>query len=600
MKLLTLTLFFIVSLSANNIKVLESKYLLDAEHVYSINQVYENKDELSNFLYEKKTFGLKDDTLWIYIKVKSTAQVDSANMIEFLYPLHDYIEVNEYNRGKIIDKYITGDLTKYGTRKVDATNFIVPYTLKADETKEFIFKIDSKSSLSMGMKFLSKDEYYIKNKNKELILGSYYGAVLIMLLYNIILYLMIKEKVYLYYVLFHISYVLAQLSLNGFAFAHLWPDYPEINSYFFPLLMIITNYYSIVFSLEFLDLKKYHLKFYNYYRFLIALHFILFFTSFFLSYSSTLKTMLVISIISISSLLFTGIYILIKHKTVSSKFFVIAWSSILIGAMLTEFQNSGILDMSTVVSYGAQIGAFIELTLLSIALAYRYNTVYNKLALTESNLRTLNTHLQEKVDEQTKDLKLMIKELHHRVKNNFQVILTFLWAQKKSIKDESSIKALEQTTQRIYAISSLHELLNISDAISINIKTYIQGILDSFIIQDDTIVYKHHVEEIMLNYDEAVVIGLILNELITNSNKYAFQGITNPYISVNFSIKENKYMLKYTDNGIGCDESKIENSSGLGYDLINGLSQKNNAELSISSNNGMELTMIFDKKMTNE
>jgi len=597
-KILLFFILFYNYIYANSIEILESKYFLDSQHSYTINQAYKNKDSFLPFAYEKQNFGLREDSLWLYIKVKNTSLHQTKNMIEFLFPLHDYIEVIEYSNGQIIDKYTTGDLTKHSTRRINTNNFIIPYTIDANQTKEFLFKIDSKSTLNAGIKFLTQDEFYSESNAKELILGSYYGAVLIMLLYNIILYLMIKEKVYLYYVLFHFSYLLAQLSLNGFAFTYLWPDFPQINAYFFPLAMIATSYLSIVFSLEFLDLKRSNPKLYNYYKFLLLLHFLPLISIFFLSYASVLKMMLVLSPIAIISLFMSSIYILIKYKTVAARFFVIAWSSILIGALLTELQNIGFLSMSFAASYGAQIGAFIELTLLSIALAHKYNAVHNKLSQTESELRVLNIGLQEKVDEQTKNLQLLIKELHHRVKNNFQFILTFLWAQKQSIKDEVFLQALEQTTQRIYAISSLHELINISDTVSINIKAYIDKIISSLILQDETIVYDlDNITDLTLEYNEAVTIGLILNELITNSQKYAFTNTPQPIIKISVLSSEDSYEFEYCDNGKGCEINKIKNSTGLGYELIHGLIQKNNAKISINSDNGIKINITFPKKV---
>ena len=207
-----------------------------------------------------------------------------------------------------------------------------------------------------------------------------------------------------------------------------------------------------------------------------------------------------------------------------------------------------------------------------------------------------NKNLELTVQERTHDLRLMIKELNHRVKNNFQVILTFLWAQKKSIKDEPSLRALEQTKQRIYAISSLHELLNISDTVSININRYVEGIINSFLIENSAIKYNTNIENIVLDYDEAVTVGLILNELITNSHKYAFEFTQSPNINVQFYEKEGMHLFKYSDNGVGFDADKLANISGLGYDLIYGFAQKTDAKLSISSNEGMEITITFDKK----
>lgn len=228
---------------------------------------------------------------------------------------------------------------------------------------------------------------------------------------------------------------------------------------------------------------------------------------------------------------------------------------------------------------------------LSAELLARVKT-HLKIKNLHDELITTNRDLKENI--KIKDM--LFKELHHRIKNNFQVILTFLWAQKNSIKDKKSLQALDQTTRRIYTISSLHELLNISDTVSIDINLYLQGILDSFIAENNTIEYKHNIESIKLDYDEAVALGLIFNELLTNSNKYAFESKQNPCIVVDLYEKNNTNIFRYSDNGCGFDTASLADNSGLGYDLIYGFAQKNNAEISVSSDKGMELRMIFHKK----
>ncbi len=581
------------------IEIIESKYLLDKEHAYTIENIYEKKNTFLEFAYSADTFGYTDDTLWLYIKLKNTTNKDQSNVIKFLYALHDYIYVLEYKNSQVIDEYLTGDRTRFNTRKIDTNSIAIPYKIEANETKEFILKVNSKSNLSIGVNFFTREEFFSESKTYDMVSAGYYGACLIMLIYNLFLYLMIRGKVYLYYVLFHVFLLLSLLTSNGYAFTLLWPNVPDINEYFLPSVFALANYYSIRFAQYFLDLKRYALKLFYYFNMLLIIFISLFLSTFIVGYS-VIELMLMFSVVSISSLMFTGLYILYKYRTIDSKFFAIAWSFTLLGAVMENLQALGILDMGFYVSYASQFGMMVELVLLSLALAYRYNLVFNKLVQTESEVRTLNESLQEKVDEQTKDLKLLIKETHHRVKNNFQFILTFLWAQKKSIHDEASIKALEQTTKRIHAIASLHELLNASGEVEINTKTYVEDIIRSFQTQDHQALYEFNIEKLSFNYDGSIAIGIIINELITNSIKYAFESIDKPHIAVELYEKDNKYIFKYCDNGVGFDVKEFQNSRGLGHDLIYGFIHKNSGDVSISSDSGMEMKIIFNKESLDE
>ncbi|MDD2829058.1 MAG: MASE1 domain-containing protein [Sulfuricurvum sp.] len=211
--------------------------------------------------------------------------------------------------------------------------------------------------------------------------------------------------------------------------------------------------------------------------------------------------------------------------------------------------------------------------------------------------RAFNTQLQNKVDEQTNALSLMINELHHRVKNNFQFILTFLSVQKESIVDKNALLVIEQTMKRIYSISSLHDLFKVSDIDSVNIKTYIQGIIETFVVQEKRIMYCPNIEDIVIKYDLSIAIGFILNELIINSHKYAFDSIDKPSIHVDFYKEKDKFIFEYLDNGIGFEVDKHKNNHGLGFELIYAYVHKNNAKITLSSESGTQLKIIFNESV---
>ncbi len=593
MKWLVLTVCSVIALLANSVDILDARYTLDTHHTHSVHTVYGDIAHLKTFEYTSATFGFRDDTLWIYIKLQNTLPHEASNMIEFLYALHDYVHVYEYNHGTLVDNYLTGDMTPHHTRKIDTNHIVIPYTLQANEIKEFIFKIDSQSDLSVGMRFLSKDAFFLESQDYEMVLAAYYGAVLIMILYNLSLFSFIREKVYLHYVLFHFFLMLSLLSSNGLTFTFLWPNTPQINNYFLPLVFILANYFSVAFALSFLELKRYARGLYRYFQIILFADILLLLATFVVGFK-ILEFMLFLSLISVISLFLTGIYILIRYRSIASKFYVIAWSVLLGGVVLEELQGLGLLGMNLGISHATHFGTFSELVLLSIALAYRYNTLHQKMRVAQSELNELNTHLQEKVAEQTNNLRLLLKELQHRVKNNFQVIVTFLWAQKKSTQDPRSLEALEQTITRIEAIASLHKLLDVSsDLIVINIQNYLNQILESFKIQQQRVTYDIKIDALTLEYEKAIMLGLVLNELLTNSHKYAFAIADSPCLHVALHKTQNGYVFSYRDNGPGCDADVIAKSHGLGFYLIEGVAEKNGATIALECDNGLRFTLTF-------
>jgi len=588
-KLYVIILLFILPSYAEDIQLLESKYTIDDARKLSIETAYAEKKHFKKLMYNDTSLGFNDARVWIYIKIKNPTAQELSNVVKFHYPLHDYITVYEYKDSKLLNKYLTGDLTNFDTRKIKTNTFVIPYTIQANETKEIMFRIDSDSSLNIGMEFLPLDEYYSSSSQKDLFLGSYFGAAFIMLIYNFILFLIIKEHIYLDYVTFHFSYLFLQLGLNGFAFQYFYPTFPELNSYFIPVMFTLANYFSMQFISSFLNLKKYAPTIDAFFKIFKNIFLFTLLLSFYMPYSFIITVMVVLSILNIVSLFITGIYIWYTHRSVGSKFFIAAWSFLLIGALLEEMQDLGVIPMSSITIHGAQIGAFFELALFSFALAYRYNIIFIRLSKVESDLRGLNKSLEVKVEERTYDLdeknsqlsmeihkkNVLFRELYHRVKNNLQIISGLLSLQSRRIKEKSSKVIFEETNQRIKAMALIHEKLYQSDDFeSVNMQEYTKNLVSDMRQSFHTkhLAFNIHCDDINLNLEVAVPMGLIINELVTNAIKYAFPKTQKHHnISIKMYTTNDTFILEVYDNGIGIDLEKLE--EGFGFKLLESLAK---------------------------
>ena len=605
---------FLLGISLHASTDVQVKYYFDKTHRYSVKDIYQYKERFYTIPSEKNTFGLQGTTVWIYLKINNLSDKESANMIEFPYPLLDYIEVMEYENSRMVDRYLTGDLTDFNTRKIISNTFVIPYIIKPKSTKEFILKINSEGALNLKMQFYTQSEYHDKARYSFMVLGIYYGTVLIMLIYNLFLYFMIKEKVYLHYVIFHFSYLFLQLGFNGIGFEYLWPNQPWINAYYVLEMIIICSYLSVIFSVSFLDIEQEYPKIYSYFKNLNYLFLFIMVLIFFLPYNLMVKIVIVASTLSALSLFITGIYILVKFKTVSSKFYVTAWTLLLMGVLLLEFQNIGLLPVNIITLYGSQIGAFLELALLSLALAYRYNILFVKLKQTELNLRGFNEALEEKVVNRTKvvneknlalsreinNKNILLKELFHRVKNNLQIVSGLLALQSNRIKDSTVEAHYADTIQRIRSMSIVHEKMYQSENLElVDIQMYVSSLVDEIrsIFRESDIVFNILCDEIHLKIDRVIPLGLIMNEIITNSMKYAFDEMYEGEKSIEivmYTDTSDKVILYIRDNGKGLDEAHFQ--SGFGFKLIESLvGYQLGGKVSYLNDNGLIFTIVFQK-----
>ncbi len=186
---------------------------------------------------------------------------------------------------------------------------------------------------------------------------------------------------------------------------------------------------------------------------------------------------------------------------------------------------------------------------------------------------------QKQISEQSDQLKLMMKELHHRVKNNLAIVSSLLKIQSSKIEDEKAVQAVRQGQQRVEAMSLIHQRLYQTDKVTnINIKEYINDLADSLMSAyghtPDDFDLRIIVEKEPLDVDLAIPLGLIINELLTNSFKYAYQEIERPSLII--SLKTNNGLtLEVQDNGPGIDMERWQKAKdSFGKKLIAGLSKQ--------------------------
>ena len=206
-----------------------------------------------------------------------------------------------------------------------------------------------------------------------------------------------------------------------------------------------------------------------------------------------------------------------------------------------------------------------------------------------------------------KEKETLLKEIHHRVKNNLQIISSLLNLQKNASPDPGANEVMNECITRVRAMSILHEKLYRSDDFAdIDLVSYIKE-LGEYLIRTYSSINMDISLEInagsdRVNMETGISLGLILNELISNSIKHAFPGKQQGIITIEFqNIGEKGYCLRVRDNGRGFpDGFDIEKARTLGMLLVNSLVQQLKGVLQIHSNHGAEFEMIFHSKITRE
>lgn len=194
----------------------------------------------------------------------------------------------------------------------------------------------------------------------------------------------------------------------------------------------------------------------------------------------------------------------------------------------------------------------------------------------------------------------LMKEIHHRVKNNFMTVSSLLFLQSELVNEPKVTEIFLECQNRIRSMALIHEKLYQSETISeIDVYSYVQRLVSyiqsSYITGSTQVVINLEIDQtIKLEPEKAISMGLILNELLSNIFKYAFQDKESGAVWIELFKKINKYYLIVKDNGVGLPkEFNISTSNSLGFKLVEMMTAQMNGKLSISGRNGSEFRIEF-------
>ncbi|WP_026730050.1 sensor histidine kinase [Flavobacterium denitrificans] len=256
-----------------------------------------------------------------------------------------------------------------------------------------------------------------------------------------------------------------------------------------------------------------------------------------------------------------------------------------------ELQKSQLLNTVSIWS--------LVLLLLVIGLLFnRYRVKQRtniKLEQKEKEINQKNSNLSHLLDEK----EWLLKEIHHRVKNNLQTVISLLNSQSAYLDNDKAISAIKNSQNRIHSMSLIHQKLYSADNVStINMQNYIKELVaylkESFSF-GQRVRFEIKIDPLELDVVQAVPIGLILNEAITNSLKYAFPDEKSGIVAVSLqSFAEGHYQLIICDNGIGIDtDFTNKKADTFGMSLIKGLTDDIDGNFTMENNNGTILKIDF-------
>ncbi|WP_420316693.1 tetratricopeptide repeat protein [Ekhidna sp.] len=195
---------------------------------------------------------------------------------------------------------------------------------------------------------------------------------------------------------------------------------------------------------------------------------------------------------------------------------------------------------------------------------------------------------------------LLLKEIHHRVKNNLQVISSLLNLQADSLESDVAKDAVKEGQNRVKSMALIHQkLYSAEDVRGVDVQDYLENLskelFKAFGVDEEKINWKVNTNGLKLDIDTIIPLGLIINELITNSIKYAFDDNENGTLEIHMKEEGDSLNVTVADSGKGLDENALQNSNAFGWKMIQSLSRKLKAEVNVNAENGTRVNLMLTR-----
>lgn len=530
-------------------------------------------------------YGFTSSTFWARFEINNPAAISRLMYLEIAYPLLDLIELYIPGPGNEFQKKTGGYDYTFNNRELNYRNVV--FTINVQPGNNFYYvKIKSSGTVTFPL-VLQTPEYLVETSTIHyLILGMYYGILFVMILYNLFVFISVRDRSYLYYITYITSFMLFSFSLNGMAFQNFWPNSIWWQKISVPFLIFFGIFTIGQFIRSFLDLKTFSSLADKIVQLMMLLAFAGMVLSFTINYSIVIRLSAVYVPVSVSICFLVGIFCIIRGNR-SARFYLLAWTCFLIGCTVFALKATGFIPFNILTQYAMQAGSAAEVVLLSFALGDRINIL--KEEKETAQLRTIEIqknateNLERKVAERTMELNKANEDLKEldKLKSNFfanisheiRTPLTLILSPVESVLqgdydnkiDNKFFENLQRNAIRLLKL--INNLLDFSkiEAGQMNMKiqevdvvtfirNYIVSVHSAAESKGITMNFVSMSSSIPLLIDIEKTDKIVMN-LFSNSLKFTDKG---GFITVTVREDEKNCYIEFEDSGIGIPPAKIE------------------------------------------
>lgn len=345
------------------------------------------------------SFGYVQGVIWLHLPLQSDASETRIWRLELNYASLDEVRLYDIGADGVRESR-SGDTVPYAERSIGHRYPVFEIVLQPGEQRTLYLRVDSRGSMTLSGELMSLRDFEQHSQRGYLVHAIYFGVLIALGLYNLLLFLALRERPFLNYVLFMFAFALSVLSLNGLGAQYLWSQAAPWSNRMLPVSLTSAALLSVVFARSFLDTRQWLPR---WDKGLLALCIAIgaaVLASILLPVQRALQLMSLTGLIATLTLLLTS-FVCVGYRVPGARLFALAWLMLLTGAVLLALRNFALIPSNFLTLYAMQIGSGLEMILLSFALAARFNELKRQ---REAALQLNEQILAKRVTERTQAL----------------------------------------------------------------------------------------------------------------------------------------------------------------------------------------------------
>ena len=345
--------------------------LMDSSRALELEQVRGRAEGWQTITHQSPNFGFTQDGYWFRFKLLNNSPKALSRFVELPIPFLDDVRLYHLVGNTLQAQYSLGDEQPFSQRAVRHRNFIMPLQL-APGTNEIYLRLVSSGTIEAPLRVWDPVLFAAASNDESLVQGGVIGILLIMVVYNLFVFVSTRDINYLFYIGFVASYLLFHLTLTGYTFAHLWPNAVRWNSFAISTFAASSAMFTCLFTDSFLKLRSFSRPAKYLVRGMMVCSAVLMALSVVLPYSLSIRIVAAITMPITATALILGYWRWWQGASFA-RFYCLAWTAILVGIVVLNASKFGWIPTNTWTENASQIGIVLLVILLSLTLADRIN-----------------------------------------------------------------------------------------------------------------------------------------------------------------------------------------------------------------------------------